>query len=127
MSTESHDRAQTIARVALAVAMVGSLAAMFQAGRRQPSIVLIVLFTGWVASPFAGLALADARSMRWPPYVRHALQRLSVVVAGASLAVYGANAVTPLSAKGAFIFLVVPGVTWALSAIVLALAAKRSR
>jgi hypothetical protein len=40
------------------VGAIGSLYFMFKTGRNQKSILLIVLFTGWVLSPFAGLFLA---------------------------------------------------------------------
>ena len=53
-----HERQPSLrnaARVALMAGAAGSLALMFYAGRRQPSAILIALFTGWVASPFMGL------------------------------------------------------------------------
>ncbi len=112
--------------MALVAGAAGSLALMFYAGRRQQSAILITLFTGWVASPFMGLLLADLGSL-WPTSARRALHGLMVAVAVGSLAVYGTNAVRPLSSKGAFLFLVVPAAAWLLTAIVFVAAARQSR
>ena len=100
---------------------------MFYAGRRQPSAILIALFTFWVASPFAALALADLRSTAWQTPARRALYGVMLAVGIGSLAVYGVDAVRPFSPRAAAIFLAVPGATWLLSAIALGLVAMRSR
>ena len=124
-----HERQPSLrnaARMALMAGAAGSLALMFYAGRRQPSAILIALFTGWVASPFMGLLLADLGSLS-PTSARRALHRLMAAVAVGSLVVYGTNAITPLSSKGAFLFLVVPAAAWLLTAIVFVAAARQSR
>jgi hypothetical protein len=118
--------ARNAARVALVGSAAGSLALMFYAGRRQPSAILIALFTMWVASPFAGLLMVDLRSTAWPAPARRVLHGVMLAVAVGSLAVYGTNAVTPLNSKGAFLFLVVPAAAWLLSAIVLVAATRRA-
>jgi ACR3 family arsenite efflux pump ArsB len=41
---------------------------MMGAASRQRSVVLILLFTGWVLSPFLALALANLRARTWPPH-----------------------------------------------------------
>jgi hypothetical protein len=45
---------RTVALILLVVGAVGSLYFMFNAGRNQKSILLIILFTAWVLSLFAG-------------------------------------------------------------------------
>jgi hypothetical protein len=50
-----------------------------------------------------------------------------LVVALGSLAIYGYNALRPLTAKAAAIFLVVPLAAWLLIAIVVAIAALMGR
>jgi len=46
------------ALIALLVGAVGSVGLMLRAGHRNPSRLLIVLFTFWVLSPFIALVLA---------------------------------------------------------------------
>jgi len=118
---------RTTARIALVAGAAGSLALMFHAGRRNPSIVLMGMFTIWVVSPFVGLALADVRSTRWSTRARATVQIGTIVLALCPLIVYGADAVRPLSVHTAFFYLVVPPATWLLAAVVLWLAAPRAQ
>lgn len=84
-----------------------SLALMFYVGQRQRSILLIVLFTGWVLAPFAALVLAQVTSER--RRLRRARVRvLSIVITLASVAIYGVVAFGPHRAQPARFFLVVP-------------------
>ena len=53
---------RTVATVVSIFGAIGSLYFMFKAGRDQKSILLIVFFTAWVLSPFAGLFLATKTS-----------------------------------------------------------------
>ena len=49
-----------------------SLWFMYNAGRNQPSVLLIILFTLWVLSPFIGLLVLNNISKRWIiPCVKH--------------------------------------------------------
>lgn len=43
-----------------------SLGLMFWVGRHNSSVVLLLLFTVWVASPFAGMALLCRWAGHWP-------------------------------------------------------------
>jgi hypothetical protein len=114
------------ARVALVAGAAGSIALMMRAGSRQRSILLIVLFAGWVLSPFLALALANLRAARWPPRVRTAVHIAMIAVAALSLTLYGLSAVHTL-AKAGFLYLVVPAACWATAAIVVGTAAFASR
>jgi len=118
---------RTTARIALVAGAVGSLALMFYAGRRNPSIILMGMFTIWVLSPFVGLALADLRSRQWPVPTRTRLHVVTIVLALGPLCVYGADAVRPLGAHPAFLYLVVPPATWLIAAVALWIAATRAR
>ena len=105
----------------------GSLALMLRAGARQRSVVLILLFTGWVLSPFAALAFAELRATQWPARVRTALYASMIGVSGLCLAIYGMHAVRG-AMKAGFVYLVVPAAAWLLIAIALgvnALVARR--
>ena len=108
----------------------GSLWLMLRAGHNNGRIVpLVILFAMWVLSPFLALVWAQGSSARWPAGRQVTLHVTMLAVSLGSLAIYGINAVHPLSNKGAFIFLVVPAAGWALAAAGLAAAgalAKRS-
>src|SRR6476660_3996406 len=79
--------------LAAAIAVVTSVCLTLWVGRRSSSLVLIVLFVGWVLGPFAGLLGADRMSRRWSPLTRTTLYIVMLVVAVASVAAYGAVAV----------------------------------
>jgi hypothetical protein len=112
---------RTIARVALAAGAAGSIALMLRAGARQRSVVLMLLFSGWVLSPFLALALANLRAPRWPPRLRTALHASMIGVSCLCLALYGLHAVRGVM-KAGFVYLVVPAEAWLL--IVVALGAN---
>ncbi len=81
----------------------------------------------WVFSPFAALVWAHTASKRWPELSRKTLHGVMLFVALASLAIYGADAVWSRKAQPAFFYVLVPPVSWLLSAIVVAIAALISR
>ena len=97
-----------LALIAMLAGAGGSLSFMFYAGRRNPSVVLMILFTGWVLAPFVALGITLLISKRWPVHARIKLHRLTLVVAAVSLAVYAVDVWKHLSPKAAFVFLVVP-------------------
>jgi hypothetical protein len=99
---------------------------MMRAGARQPSILLILLFTGWVLSPFVALALANVRSPNWQPITRTALYGVMLGVSFISLSVYALHALIP-GMKAGFIYLIVPAACWVLIAMALTTAAVLSR
>jgi hypothetical protein len=111
------------ALIALLVGAVGSVGLMLRAGHRNPSRLLIILFTFWVLSPFMVLVLANVVSKRWSVLTRATLYVVMLVITFGSLAIYGALAFGPLRAKTGFVFLVVPAASWLLIAIVVTIAA----
>jgi hypothetical protein len=58
-NTVGHNIMRTLSRMAVLIAAVGSLDFMYNVGHHQKSIILIILFTGWVILPFAGLLVLD--------------------------------------------------------------------
>ena len=114
------------ARVALVAGAAGSLALMLRAGARQRSVLLILLFTGWVLSPFLALALANLRAHRWPPRVRTAVHASMIAVPALCLSIYGMHAVRGVM-KAGFVYLVVPAMAWLLIAVALGVNAIASR
>ena len=94
--------------------------------QRTPPM-LMVLFIVWLLSPFAVLAWAHLASRRWSVETRTALHGVTVVIALASLAIYGnLIAITPPGAPKAAPFVVVAPTSWLVIAIVVPLAAWAS-
>ena len=115
------------AQIALVVGAIGSVALMLLVGHRNQSIILMLLFAGWVLGPFAALAWADRSPKFQTASTRPTLQVLLLLLALVSLCVYARVAFgTPL-AKPAAPFLLLPlGSLFAIS-ITLWLAVRRSR
>ena len=93
---------------------VVSLGLMFYAGRHQQSIVLILLFTGWVLSPFGALLAASRISWRWA-YLTHTILYtiLMLLITIGSLVGYS-GVLSPPGTPPAAVFLIVPFTSWVL-------------
>jgi hypothetical protein len=119
------------ALIAVIAGAVGSFGLMLHAGRRQRSLILIGLFTVWELSPFVALVCAHVVSKHWSVLTRATLYSVMLVLAVGSLAIYGYDAWRPRKAQPAFVFVLVPPVSWLLIAIALPIAAlisgRRSR
>jgi len=113
-----------IALIVLFAGAIGSLVLMFNAGRDQKSILLIVLFTCWVLSPFIGLFIVDMISKRWLPKTLITIYLLIIFITLASLIVYSGVLNVP-GTKPAFKFLIVPLISWVLILIIVPIKRKR--
>jgi hypothetical protein len=93
-----------------------SLGLMFWTGHRNSSLILILLFTFWVASPFAGMALVLRRSRRWP-VIRQSVtcNQIRIISLGSAFIYAGVSMMN--FAKPAGPFLVVPIASWLLLAV----------
>jgi cation transporter-like permease len=120
-------RLRVAALIAIVVGAIGSVVLMLHAGRRNPSSFLIFLFVIWVLSPFLLLALANIISQRWSRLTRGTLYCVTLVLTLSSLAVYAHRAFGPPRPQAAFIFIVVPPLSWLLIAIVVSIAGLISR
>ena len=116
---------RTIALIVALVGAVGSLYFMFNAGRKQNSIILLALFTAWVLSPFVGLFISNKISSRWTVPARASLYWLMIILAIGSLVAYSGAFNTPHT-KNAFIFLIFPLISWFLVVIVFLIVTKIS-
>jgi membrane-anchored protein YejM (alkaline phosphatase superfamily) len=113
---------RSIALVMLLAGSMGSLYFMFHVSRNNHSVILHILFTGWVASPYICLAIAYARCTRWPVTSCRFLYFIIILLASLSLVVYSAM-LLQLGPKPAGMFLTVPLASW----IVIGIAALVSR
>ena len=116
-------------RAALVIALVGavgSLHFMFNAGREQPSVLLLALFAAWVLSPFVGLFVANMISKGWAVLTRASLYCLMIILTLGSLLVYS-GIFSSSETKPAFVFLVVPLTSWFLMVTVILIASGMAR
>jgi len=114
------------ALIALPIGAVGAVGLMLSAGHRNGTrmLFLLVLFTGWVLSPFVVLAWAHAASKRWSPPPRAALHVVTLITTVASLLIYAAVAFGPPREKVAPLFVIVPPASLLLLAIAIPMAAR---
>jgi hypothetical protein len=125
-ASENASSLRTAALIAALVGSAGSVALTLFAGRHNNSRILPLLFTFWVLSPFVLLIVAHLFSKRWPVVTRTALYGVMLVVTLGSLVIYARVALRPPKAQAASAFVIVPPASWALTAIVVAIAALLS-
>ncbi len=76
----------------------------------------------WVLSPFVAFLYASAVAKRWPVFAQVTLYGAMLLVTLGSVGVYGVDALNPLSAKGAPVFVAVPAASWVIVSAVVAVA-----
>ena len=106
--TASSLRLRSAAAGALVAGLLGSLAFMVAVGHRNQSVILMLMFAGWVSAPFLALALLERRYLGG----QAGLHRVTLTISLLSLAIYGWVAMGPPMRKPAAPFLVVPVVSW---------------
>jgi hypothetical protein len=109
-NSQSHN---TLQKAALAIAIIGAVASLmlvFYAGRNNNSIILRMLFIGWVLSPFAALIAANV-SKRLANANTVLLYWLTIVIAILSLVLYS-GILSPPGTKLTPFFLFVPLSAW---------------
>ena len=115
-----------MALIVVLTGAVGSLGLVLHTGRNNKSFLLVVLFVFWVLSPFVVLMYANFVSMRWSVLIRKVLYGLTIFLTLGSLVSYS-GLLSPQGAKTAFVFLVIPLVSWVLMAIIIPIAASYTR
>ena len=118
---------RTAALVAILIGATGSVVFTLIAGHRNPSRFLIFLFVIWVLFPFVALVLAAFISKSWLVLARGTLYSVMLFLSLASLAIYGRVALGPPRAKTAFVFLVVPPLSFLLTVVAVSTAALLCR
>ena len=116
-------------RAALLAALIGgagSVGFLLRAGQR-PSLLLLGIMLIWVLAPFLALSVAGTVAKRWTLTVRATLYFVMLFVTVGALAVYLDDALRPRQAQAAYVFVMVPLVSWALIAITISIAALLSR
>ena len=122
-------RANPANRLGAIVAIIGaagSLSLLMAAGRHTP-VGLLILFIGWVALPFAALTAANFYATQWFSLVKTPLLIISVLIALASLFIYGWVTLWPPSSTPARTWLLVPAFSWLLIIAVIVMAYLSNR
>ena len=117
---------RTVALVVVLAGVVGSISLVLYKGRNNESVLLIALFVAWVLSPFIAFLIADKVSKRWTDFTRKTLYILMLALSILSLLSYG-GVLSPAGTKTAFVFLVVPLISWVLISIFLLFARSQSK
>lgn|SRR5664279_1661300 len=118
-----------VRRITFIIMLTGALVSLgltLRAGRNNHSVLLMMLFGIWVFSPFMGMAVAYILSNRWTLFTRNVLYILAMVLTFISLLMYG-GVWSPTGIKPAFVFLIVPLLSWLVLAVVIPLTASRSK
>lgn len=121
MNIKNHIPHSLPGKIALIVLLFGALASLglvFYKGRHNASILLRLLFAIWVLSPFIGLIVARAVSKRWSAITRGILYCLMFFISMGSMVGYS-GVLNSAKTKPAFVFLVIPLISWLLMAIVI--------
>ena len=117
---------RTTALIAVLVGATGTVVLFFRASEHTPPL-LVVLFMIWLLSPFVILGWANVISKRWSVLTQAALYCVTLVIALASLAIYGnVIVITRHGAPKAAPFVVVAPASFLLTAIVVSIAARVS-
>lgn len=115
-----------IALIVLIIGAVGSFYLTIREGRNDKSIFELLLFLGWVTSPFLALFIANAISHRWSYPTRVTIYLLMLIITPFSLLSYS-GALQLQGTKPELIFLIIPPLCWLLMAIALPIAESLSR
>ena len=115
-----------IAFVILLIGAVGSFGLVLNAGRHSP-VLLLVLFVGWVLSPFIALFLVHGVSKLRLVIAPKLLYCLMLFVSLGSLASYGITLIQHRTKPPTGVYLSVPFISWFLIVIASAITAYRKR
>lgn len=129
MKERNKPRVNFLGWIAVLTGIAGAVVSLYfmsYAGRNQPSILLIILFTIWVLSPFVGFLVLNTISSRWAVTVRETLYWLAIIVTILSVTGYSDILSIPQT-KTAFPFLVIPFISWLVIIISFFIARRVSR
>jgi hypothetical protein len=108
------ERRRSSALMSLLFGAAISLSLMFWVGHRNSSLLLILLFTFWVASPFAAMAFLLRWSRRWPPTRQNLTCNHVQIISFGSAFIYLTVVNIRHLSKPAGPFLAVPVTSWLL-------------
>lgn len=121
-------RLRLAARGACWVGAVLSLAFTLYAGRHNRSILLVVLFAGWVLLPYVGLVAADRAALRARRDIAGAIHGAALLLALVPPVIYAPVSILAPGHTATFAFLAVPFASWlAIATLLIAARLQRAR
>lgn len=117
---------RTTVLIELLFGAAGSLYFVINAGRNNNSILLRGLFVVWVLSPFVAFLITNSISKRWSLLTRKTIYFLMLIVTVGSLVGYSGAFNTPQT-KNAFVFLIIPLLSWILLIMAILITRRLSR
>jgi hypothetical protein len=117
---------RTITIIVVVIGDIISTGFTLHAGHNNRSVFLVILFLGWVSSSFIGLLIACLLSRRWPAGIRKILYILMILIVICSVVGYS-GILSSAGMKPAFVFLVIPLITWVFIAILIRVAISLAR
>ena len=103
--------------IALFVGAGGSIIFTLFTGRNNPSVLLPILFSGWVVSPYIVLLLIHFNSLIHLKISNVSLFNMTLFITFINLIGYS-GVLSPKGMKPAFVFLVIPFVSWLIIGII---------
>ncbi len=125
-NNDSSDLLHSIGLIIVLFGAIGSIYMMFNVGRNNSSLLLMTLFFAWDISPFIALLLIDKYSGRWTLFTRKTIYYLMILIPLFSVFFYS-GIWNPPGTKPAFVFLVVPLISWILIGLVIPIANSMSQ
>jgi hypothetical protein len=126
MNAEKSILRTTAFTVAL-VASIVSVGLMLRACRFNDTGIALALIAIWILSPTIALVFADLAARRWLIFSRATVHGLMLVIASGSVLIYGTGVLGLVNSRAGFPYALIPTVSWLLIALVLAVAAFRTR
>ena len=117
---------RNIALILTLCGALGSLMMMFHAGRNNKSVILMAIFAIWVLSPFLTLMIAVIRFRQWPQAALRTLYILMISITLISLVGFS-GVWRPPGTKTAFVFLVIPFLSWIIMGVVYIAARSKNK
>ncbi|HWE85003.1 MAG TPA: hypothetical protein VG267_08670 [Terracidiphilus sp.] len=111
-AANSNPRLRSAALYARGIGALASLAFTLHAGRHNSSILLVVLFAGWVLLPYLGLIAADRLAARARRDIASAIHAATLLLALVPPVIYAAAAILTPGHPATFAFLAVPATSW---------------
>ena len=108
--------------LALLIAAAWSLCLMFIAGRTNKSVVLMILFTLWVGSPYVALFIITRKSILIPKQLNYLIFIITIGSVVFYTTGYLSRGKTP-----AFIFLLIPFISWLIIGITIMISKKTNK
>jgi multisubunit Na+/H+ antiporter MnhG subunit len=115
------------AAVVAVIAGAGGSLGLWIHAAQHPPLIIIALFVIWVLSPFALLGIGYANAQRWTFEAQKALYCVTLFIALATIVIYADDALNHRSAHRAFVYVIVPPVSWLLMVAAVTVGALRAR